>query len=156
MTLSAPRGPSYGNLRSPLNFARFYLADLLPDADRVVYLDADAVAVVGDDDEDSDAARYEVGDDDFDPELDEKFSRMLATPEGQAALEAERTRADRLLEARRREKAAGGEGFTLTYAPAAGVRTVNAKSVVSTAPAHALKDVLAEYIVRASAARFTV
>ena len=45
VTLSAPRGPSYGNLRSPLNFARFYLADLLPDADRVVYLDADAVAV---------------------------------------------------------------------------------------------------------------
>ena len=45
MTVRAPRGPSYGNLRSPLNFARFYLADLLPDADRVVYLDADAVAV---------------------------------------------------------------------------------------------------------------
>ena len=40
------------------------------------------------------------------------------------------------------EKGAGGEGFTLTYDTAAGVRTVNAKSVVSTAPAHALKGVL--------------
>ena len=40
------------------------------------------------------------------------------------------------------EKAAGGEGFTLTYDTAAGIRTVNAKSVVSTAPAHALKGEL--------------
>ena len=44
VTLRAPRGPSYGNLRSPLNFARFYLAALLPEAPKVVYLDADAVA----------------------------------------------------------------------------------------------------------------
>ena len=44
VTVRAPRGPSYGNLRSPLNFARFYLAALLPEAPKVVYLDADAVA----------------------------------------------------------------------------------------------------------------
>ena len=40
------------------------------------------------------------------------------------------------------EKGVGGQGFTLTYDTPAGVRTVNAKSVVSTAPAHALEGVL--------------
>ena len=67
---------------------------------------SDGDAESGDDDDsddDSDDDGGAASDDDFDPELDEKFSRMLATPEGQAALEAERTRADRLLEARRRE-----------------------------------------------------
>jgi alpha-1,4-galacturonosyltransferase len=43
--VKAPRGPGYGNLRSPANFARFFLPELLPDADRVVYLDADAIVV---------------------------------------------------------------------------------------------------------------
>ena len=41
----APRGPGYGNLRSVANFARFFLDELLPDAERVVYLDADAIVV---------------------------------------------------------------------------------------------------------------
>ena len=34
-----------GPLASPLNFARFYLARLLPSLDRVLYLDADVVAL---------------------------------------------------------------------------------------------------------------
>ena len=41
----APRGPGYGNLRSVANFARFFLDVLLPGAERVVYLDADAIVV---------------------------------------------------------------------------------------------------------------
>ena len=43
-TVRAPVGASYGNLRSPANFARFYLANLLPrDVDTVVYLDTDVI-----------------------------------------------------------------------------------------------------------------
>ena len=57
-----------------------------------------------DDDDDDDDDDVVVSDDDFDPELEDKFSKMLATPEGQAAMEAERTRADRLLRARQEER----------------------------------------------------
>ncbi|KAJ1463265.1 nucleotide-diphospho-sugar transferase [Pelagophyceae sp. CCMP2097] len=46
ITIRAPRGRSHGNLRSPLNFARFYLHELLPrDVEKVVYLDSDTLAV---------------------------------------------------------------------------------------------------------------
>ncbi|KAJ8602813.1 hypothetical protein CTAYLR_002587 [Chrysophaeum taylorii] len=44
LPLRAPTGKGYGNLKSPLNFARFYLANLLPDDVQIlVYLDADVV-----------------------------------------------------------------------------------------------------------------
>lgn len=45
LTIQAPTGPGYGNLKSSLNFARFYLAELLPSVRRVVYLDADVVVL---------------------------------------------------------------------------------------------------------------
>lgn len=46
LSLKAPTGRAYGNLETPLNFARFYLADLLPaEVDVVVYLDADVVVL---------------------------------------------------------------------------------------------------------------
>ena len=42
--LRAPVGASYGNLRSPANFARFYFAKMVPESvNRIVYLDADVV-----------------------------------------------------------------------------------------------------------------
>eukprot|EP01065_Artemidia_motanka_P036051 TRINITY_DN43954_c0_g1_i1.p2 TRINITY_DN43954_c0_g1~~TRINITY_DN43954_c0_g1_i1.p2 ORF type:complete len:319 (+),score=116.48 TRINITY_DN43954_c0_g1_i1:55-1011(+) len=35
----------YGNLASPMNYVRFYLAELLPSLDKVVYVDADVVFI---------------------------------------------------------------------------------------------------------------
>ena len=68
--------------------------------------DSDAAASTDDEDDDDDDDD-ESDDDDtssessdeerFEDELEDKFSAMLATPEGQAALAAEKTRADRLL-----------------------------------------------------------
>jgi len=43
LTIRAPNNAQKGNLAADLNYARFYLPDLLPDVEKIVYLDADTV-----------------------------------------------------------------------------------------------------------------
>ena len=52
-----------------------------------------------------------ISDDEFDdPDLEAKFRRMLETPEGREAVDAERARAERLVDRRERELRGGGGG----------------------------------------------
>ncbi len=73
---------------------------------------------------DDDDARG-ISDDEFDdPDLEAKFRRMLETPEGREAVDAERARAERLVDRRERERyeawrrrrrrQSGGGGFLWT------------------------------------------
>ena len=68
-----------------------------------------------------------ISDDEFeDPDLEAKFRRMLETPEGREAVDAERARAERLVDRRERERyeawrrrrrrQSGGGGFLSTLA----------------------------------------
>lgn len=45
LTIRAPNNEQKGNLAADLNYARFYLPELLPGVDKVVYLDADTIVV---------------------------------------------------------------------------------------------------------------
>eukprot|EP00635_Sarcinochrysidales_sp_CCMP3193_P013799 CAMPEP_0118897394 /NCGR_PEP_ID=MMETSP1166-20130328/4807_1 /TAXON_ID=1104430 /ORGANISM="Chrysoreinhardia sp, Strain CCMP3193" /LENGTH=1271 /DNA_ID=CAMNT_0006836463 /DNA_START=64 /DNA_END=3879 /DNA_ORIENTATION=- len=44
LTIVAPNNEQKGNLAADLNYARFYLPDLLPDVDKIIYMDADTIA----------------------------------------------------------------------------------------------------------------
>ena len=44
VTIVAPNNEQKGNLAADLNYARFYLPDLLPDVEKIIYMDADTIA----------------------------------------------------------------------------------------------------------------
>ena len=116
---AAPAGSPNGHV----NGASYAAAEPHEEAEAAASSSSSASSSASDDDDDARG----ISDDEFeDPDLEAKFRRMLATPEGRAAVGAEAARAGRVVERRgreryeawrrRRRRQSGGGGFLSTLA----------------------------------------
>ena len=114
---AAPAGSPNGHV----NGASYAAAEPHEEAEAAASSSSSSSSSSSDDDDDARG----ISDDEFeDPDLEAKFRRMLATPEGREAVDAERARAERLVDRRERERyeawrrrrrrQSGGGGFLWT------------------------------------------